>query len=130
VVDLRSEDEADGQRLIDVRTPAEFNGQASRAHRAGHIPTAVNFPRGEMLDPDGNLLPGPQLRARFESLGVTDETVGQTVFYCNAGVSASFGLLALRSAGWDAGAVYDGSWKDWGNDDQKPIIQTGKSDVP
>jgi 3-mercaptopyruvate sulfurtransferase SseA len=43
------------------------------------------------------------------------------MLYCNAGVSASYGLLALQAAGYRGGVVYDGSWKDWGNDDTKPI---------
>ena len=43
------------------------------------------------------------------------------VCYCNGGVSASYGLLALRVAGLNNSAVYDGSWKEWGNDDDKPI---------
>jgi len=41
--------------------------------------------------------------------------------YCNGGVSASLGLLAYRAAGFTSGAVYDGSWKDWGSDDTTPI---------
>lgn len=108
-------------KLVDMRGTAEFAGESSRAVRKGHIPGAVNQPRSELIGPDGALLPADQLRAKFESLGVTDETP-EVVFYCNAGVSASFGLLALRAAGITApAAMYDGSWKDWGNDPTKPI---------
>lgn len=28
---------------------------------------------------------------------------------------------ALHVAGLAKGSVYDGSWKDWGNDDSKPV---------
>jgi thiosulfate/3-mercaptopyruvate sulfurtransferase len=54
------------------------------------------------------------------SLGI-DETTPEVIFYCNAGVSASFGLLALCVAGLNNGAVYEGSWKDWGNNPSRPI---------
>lgn len=108
------------QRLIDVRTPAEFEGKASRAARAGHIPTAVNLPRGSLLDADGRLLSPDALREKFAAAGVTHSSQ-DVVFYCNGGVSASFGLLALRAAGFTGGSMYDGSWKDWGNHPDTPI---------
>jgi thiosulfate/3-mercaptopyruvate sulfurtransferase len=108
-------------RLVDMRSPEEFRGEASRAVRKGHIPRAVNQPRRDLLAEDGTLLPPEALREKFAALGITDES-DEVIFYCNAGVSASFGLLALRAAGIQApAAVYDGSWKDWGNDPEKPI---------
>lgn len=108
------------QLLLDMRSADEYNGKASRAHRAGHIPTAISLPRGELTDAEGKMLPADTLREKFAALGYRDEAE-PVVFYCNAGVSASFGLLAFRSAGYNGGAVYDGSWKDWGNDESKPI---------
>jgi thiosulfate/3-mercaptopyruvate sulfurtransferase len=108
-------------RLIDVRTQAEFEGKASRASRKGHIPGAIHQPRLSLAASNGQLLPSDELRAKFAEAGV-DESTPEVVFYCNGGVSASFGLLALRAAGFNIpGAVYDGSWKDWGNDPSKPI---------
>lgn len=114
------------QILIDVRSPAEFRGEASRAPRFGHIPGAINVPRTDLLGADGELLPDDVLRAKFAALGIGVSTSVNTepadvVFYCNGGVSASFGLLAMNAAGIDGGAVYDGSWKDWGNDPDKPV---------
>ncbi len=110
------------QHLFDMRSAEEFRGKSSRARRAGHIPTAISLPRSELTDAEGKMLPAAHLREKFAALGYSDETE-PVVFYCNAGVSASYGLLALRAAGFQSGAVYDGSWKDWGNDDSKPIEQ-------
>lgn len=107
-------------RLIDVRTPQEFKGEYARAVRTGHIPGAVNFPRTEMVRPDGTMLPADELRKRFSAHGVNDSTP-DVICYCNGGVSASYGMLALRVAGLNNGAVYDGSWKEWGNDESRPI---------
>lgn len=106
--------------LIDARSPAEFAGQAARARRAGHIPGALNVPRTTLVAADGTLLPPEQLRRTFAQAGVEDPAV-EVITYCNAGVSASFALLALRVAGFANAANYDGSWKEWGNDENRPI---------
>jgi thiosulfate/3-mercaptopyruvate sulfurtransferase len=110
----------DGTVLLDLRSPAEFIGQASRAKRAGHIPGALNWPRNTLNAPDGTLLPADELRERLAELGLNDDEQ-PVITYCNAGVSASMGLLALRVAGFHNSANYDGSWKDWGNDERRPI---------
>ncbi|MCS6774416.1 MAG: sulfurtransferase [Anaerolineae bacterium] len=106
--------------LLDVRSAQEFAGLASRARRAGHIPGALNLPRTDLIAADGTLLPAEALRARLAALGVNDPST-PLITYCNAGVSASFALLALRVAGFACSAVYDGSWKEWGNDMSLPI---------
>ena len=106
--------------LVDVRTPEEFAGASSRAKRKGHIPGAVNLPRTDFLAADGTMLPPEALRQKFEQVGV-DESAPETILYCNSGISASYGLLAMKVAGLENGTMYDGSWKDWGNDDTKPI---------
>lgn len=106
--------------LLDVRSVGEFRGEASRASRAGHIPGALNLPRRQLLNADGTLLAADELRAQLLTIGL-DDTDTAVVTYCNGGVSASYGLLALRIAGFNNSAVYDGSWKAWGNDDSKPI---------
>lgn len=107
-------------RLVDVRSPQEFNGEQSRAKRFGHIPGAANVPRTSLVAPDGTLLLPEALRKTFAQAGI-DARAPEIVTYCNAGVSASLGLLALRVAGFANSAVYDGSWKEWGNDDRRPI---------
>nr|MCU0513393.1 sulfurtransferase [Anaerolineae bacterium] len=109
-----------GVVLLDVRTPDEFAGRASRARRAGHIPGALNLPRSQLNAPDGTLLPPEQLRLQFAEAGVRLDAPA-IITYCNGGVSASYALLALRAAGYTGAALYDGSWKDWGNDPTRPI---------
>lgn len=106
--------------FMDVRTPDEFAGKAARAARKGHIPGAVNTPRTDLVAADGTLLPPDALREKLGAVGITAESP-EVVVYCNGGVSASYGLLALRAAGVTNAAVYDGSWKDWGNDPNRPI---------
>jgi thiosulfate/3-mercaptopyruvate sulfurtransferase len=108
--------------LVDVRTPQEFKGESSRAKRSGHIPGAINLPRNDLVTGDGTLKPTGVLHDLFAARDIKlDAPDAPVVMYCNSGVSASYGLLALRQAGFQGGAVYDGSWKDWANDDSRPI---------
>ncbi len=107
--------------LIDVRTPQEYRGESSRAKRKGHIPNAVNIPRNNLISPDGTMPTSDVLRATLEANGI-EPNMPEVILYCNGGVSASYGLLALKVAGYQGGTVYDGSWKDWGNDPTKPIV--------
>lgn len=107
-------------QLIDVRSPAEYRAEASRARRKGRIPGARSLPAKEELTVDGMVIAPDALRAKFNAAGVTRDGE-DVVLYCNGGVSASLGLLAYRAAGFTGGAVYDGSWKEWGNDETLPI---------
>jgi thiosulfate/3-mercaptopyruvate sulfurtransferase len=110
----------DNVQLMDVRTVAEFTGKTSRAKRFGHIPGALNLPRTTLVTPEGTMLPPDELKQTMIDAGIKIDAP-EIITYCNGGVSASYGYLALRVAGIDNAAVYDGSWKDWGNDDAKPI---------
>jgi len=108
-------------RLIDVRTPEEYRGEVARAKRKGHIPGAVNLPGKTLIGgANGTFSGNDALKAKFADAGA-DSDDADVVLYCNGGVSASLGLLAYRAAGFTGGTVYDGSWKDWGNDDETPI---------
>ena len=109
-------------QLIDVRSPAEFSGETSRANIGGHIPTAVNLPRKFMVADDMTLKPVSELKKNFAELGLRLDAE-DTVLYCNSGVSACYGMLALEMAGAQNLRIYDGSWKEWGNDKSKPIAR-------
>ncbi|MCY3979180.1 MAG: sulfurtransferase [Chloroflexi bacterium] len=111
--------EAGNMQLIDVRSPAEYAGAASRARHGGHIPTAISIPRNTMVAEDQTVETAHNLRKRFTENGVALDA-SDTVIYCNSGVSASFGMLALELAGARNLRLYDGSWKEWGNDGATP----------
>lgn len=116
----RQQIEAGVSHLLDVRSPAEFSGTASRAKRKGHIPHAENASRKLFFSDTGKLKSVDMLQEIFAERGITQSS-DDVVIYCNSGVSASYGLLALRVAGVDTGRVYDSSWKEWGNADDTDI---------
>ncbi len=109
----------DAMQLLDVRSPAEFAGESSRAQCGGHIPTAINMPAKSVLADDLTLKPVAELQAYFSGMGIS-LNAEDTVIYCNSGVSACLGMVALEMAGASNLRVYDGSWKEWGNDPSKP----------
>ena len=108
-----------GMQLIDTRSPAEYAGTASRARAGGHIPGAISLPRGSLVTADGKLKEESELRRLFAEMGIALDAP-DTVLYCNSGVSATYGRLAMEVAGAGNLRIYDGSWKEWGNDDSAP----------
>ncbi len=109
--------------LFDVRVPARYRGAAEPVDPvAGHIPGAVNLPAGELVGPDGHLLPPAALRERFAAAGlVPDRPVGA---YCGSGVTAANTILALTVAGIPDPALYVGSWSHWITDPARPVARS------
>jgi thiosulfate/3-mercaptopyruvate sulfurtransferase len=110
--------------LVDARSEKEYRGEESRAVRGGHIPGAQNiFYRDLVVGPDQTYASPEELRARFAAAGVDLDALEdrELVAYCNGGVSATPVLIGYELATGRKGALYDGSWNEWGNDDEKPL---------
>lgn len=105
--------------LVDCRSPKEFVGEIGRGERKGRIPGAVNVPAGRLLNPETKTWKDPaEIEKLFEAAGVTPER--RVVTYCNAGVSASVGLFALKLLGHADAANFAGSWYEWETDPANP----------
>jgi thiosulfate/3-mercaptopyruvate sulfurtransferase len=109
--------------LIDMRSPEEYRGERVSppwlafdhgAERGGHIPGARNLFVDRLLTETGTLLPQDELRARFEAVGVEDNT--EIVTYCRLSHRGSLAWFILtRLLGRSNVRVYDGSWTEWGS---------------
>jgi thiosulfate/3-mercaptopyruvate sulfurtransferase len=119
--DMRRNVETAAETVLDARAAARFAGKVPEPRpglAAGHIPGAKSLPFTELLTPEQTLLPPEQLRARFAALGIGPES--RVVTSCGSGVTATVLTLGLAQAGLPIGAVYDGSWTEWGLDPTTP----------
>jgi len=108
--------------MLDARPPGRFDASVMEPRpgmRGGHIPGARSLPIGQVMTADQTLLPPDQLRAKFASLGV--DGTKPVVTSCGSGVTACILTLAMARAGLPEGAVYDGSWSEWGGRPDTPI---------
>ena len=106
--------------LLDVRRDTEYTGAEVRAKHGGHIPGAVNLLWRDALREDWTLKDPEELEQLYIDAGFGPETA--TITYCQAGVRAAFTHLVLTALGHDDVRTYDGSWEEWGNRDDVPIV--------
>lgn len=107
--------------ILDARSAERFSGRVPEPRpglRSGHIPGSLNLPFMSLLDNNGRL-PGPDsLREKFRAL----PAAGQTIATCGSGVTACVLALAFYTIGKQDVSVYDGSWTEWGQEDQGTAV--------
>jgi thiosulfate/3-mercaptopyruvate sulfurtransferase len=111
--------------IVDARAPERFAGKVPEPRpglRSGHIPGAHNVPFGKVLRADGTLKSPEEIEAAFADAGV--DLSKPVVTSCGSGITAAVLALALARIGHLRTAVYDGSWAEWGADQDLPI-ETG-----
>jgi len=107
--------------LVDVRSPAEFNGEviappgmSETAQRAGHIPGAASIPWAQTVREDGTFKSVDELRALYEAKGVSADK--DVIAYCRIGERSSHSWFVLHELlGYERVRNYDGSWTEWGS---------------
>ena len=93
--------EEDAITLLDVRSPAEYSGEAGYPcdPRQGHIDGALNLPLDELQ------FDVPAVVARLDASK-------PVIAYCHSGQRSEIAAALLRSAGLDV-TNYEGSWHEW-----------------
>ena len=91
------------------------------SRKKGHVPGSLNLPFAALMDPGDHftLRPAAEIEAAFAGAGV--DAGGKVVATCGSGVTAAVLALGLYLIGNAEGAVYDGSWSEWGNRDDTPV---------
>ncbi len=101
--------------VLDARASGRFDGSVPEPRpgmASGHIPGARSLPFTELLEPGGTMLAPAALRARLAAAGA--DGTRPVVTSCGSGVTATVLLLGMAVAGLPEGALYDGSWSEWG----------------
>ncbi|OBU16303.1 thiosulfate sulfurtransferase [Photobacterium aquimaris] len=109
-------------QIIDARPSARFFATVKEPRagiRSGHMPNAKNLPFGNVLV-NGYFLATEQLKQQFDALSNNQQRL---IFSCGSGVTACILALAAQQAGRDNVTVYDGSWTEWGANDNYPVVK-------
>jgi len=107
--------ETQAELVLDARAAGRFTGATPEPRagmRSGHMPGAASLPYTDLLNADGTFRPVADLKARFAAAGADGSR--PVITSCGSGVTACILTLGLRLAGLPEGAVYDGSWTEWG----------------
>jgi thiosulfate/3-mercaptopyruvate sulfurtransferase len=108
--------------ILDARSPQEYNGTKVFAARGGHIPGAINYDWVNAMDRQNNLKlkDSETLKSELAKLGVTpDKTI---VCHCQSHHRSAHTCIMLNSIGFEKVKGYPGSWSDWGNDPNTPVV--------
>ena len=126
VGDVLRNTETRAELVLDARAAGRFTGampEPRAGMRSGHIPGSANIPYTDLLHADGTFRPVAEL-SRAVRPGRRRWHTRPPVTSCGSGVTACILTLGLRLAGLPEGAVYDGSWTEWGGRADTPV-ETG-----
>lgn len=124
--DMKAHVEKKDAQILDARAAARYSGEEKEFRpglRAGHIPGSYNLPYVKLLTPEGTLRPVPELRDAFVNAGL--DLHAPIITTCGSGVTAAVLALALSQLGRIDVPVYDGSWSEWGREDNGLPVATG-----
>lgn len=120
--DMRGYVAKQNRQIIDARNNARFNGEAAEPRaglKSGHMPGSFNLPHSEFIREDGQFQDAETILDKLTELGL--DLNQPIVTTCGSGITASVLALGLAIIGRENVAVYDGSWSQWGGEDNCPV---------
>ncbi len=109
--------------LIDTRSHDEFTGLQPLAKRSGHIPGAINIDWKLNKDParHSRLKSDDKILEMLQDRRITKDK--EIIAYCQTCHRSSLTYIMLKQVGYPNIKCYPGSWSEWGNCDDTPVIQ-------
>ncbi|MFM8353595.1 MAG: sulfurtransferase [Gammaproteobacteria bacterium] len=104
----------------DARSEAEYLGLRSGSQRAGRVPGAVNLDWLALMDPARELRLVADLPTRLAAHGITPDK--HVITHCQTHHRSGLTYLAARLLGFPRIQAYHGSWGEWGNRADTPIV--------
>lgn len=123
---MRANLESNRDQVLDARAAGRFSGEEPEVRpglRGGHIPGSRNLPYGALLDSDTmTVKDAAALQHAFTNAGI--DLTRPVVTTCGSGISACNLALGLHLLGHRDVSIYDGSWTEWGGQQDTPV-ETG-----
>ncbi|MDH3452490.1 MAG: rhodanese-like domain-containing protein, partial [Gammaproteobacteria bacterium] len=113
---------APGMALLDARSLAEYTGARRSAEHGGHIPSARRLEWTDLMDPSRHLRlkPPALIRAQLQNLAI--DATQEVIVYCQTHHRSALNYVALKWLGFERVRGYPGSWSDWGNRADAPVV--------
>lgn len=106
--------------FCDVRGPKEYAGTDVRSARGGHVPGAINVEWSNAVNPDGTFRDAVSLAELYRKAGFSPDK--EIITYCQTGVRGAHTWFVLHELlNYPNVRNYDGSWEDYGNQEDSPI---------
>lgn len=108
--------------IIDARSPVRYSGVEEPIDRiAGHIPGAINIFHKENLLENGRFKSAKDLKKLYFP-HIQYKKQENIIVYCGSGVTSCLDLLALAIIDITNARLYLGSWSEWIQNENHPIV--------